>query len=88
MCDLDGFKEVNDREGHFTGDALLRGVADVLGDVASGFEASLVARLGGDEFCVVLPAASQSEAQRFAHAASGQIARELRPDVSVCWGRW
>jgi diguanylate cyclase (GGDEF)-like protein len=86
LCDLDGFKEVNDREGHFTGDALLRGVADVLGDVASGFQASLVARLGGDEFCVVLPAASLSEAERFAHAASGQIARELRPDVSVCWG--
>ena len=69
-------KEVNDREGHTAGDALLRGVADVLSDVASAFRASLVARLGGDEFCVVLPAASLTEAERFAHAASGQIARE------------
>ena len=86
VCDLDGFKEVNDREGHTAGDALLRGVAGVLSDVASGFRASLVARLGGDEFCVVLPAASLTEAERFAHAASGQIARELRPDISVCWG--
>ena len=86
VCDLDGLKEVNDREGHTAGDALLRGVADVLSDVASAFRASLVARLGGDEFCVVLPAASLTEAERFAHAASGQIARELRNDVSVCWG--
>ena len=86
VCDLDGLKEVNDREGHTAGDALLRGVADVLSDVASAFRASLVARLGGDEFCVVLPAASLAEAERFAHAASGQIARELRNDVSVCWG--
>ena len=86
VCDLDGLKEVNDREGHTAGDALLRGVADVLSDVASAFRASLVARLGGDEFCVVLPAASLPEAERFAHAASGQIARELRHDVSVCWG--
>ena len=86
VCDLDGFKEVNDREGHTAGDALLRGVAGVLSDVASAFRASLVARLGGDEFCVVLPAASLSEAERFAHAGSGQIARELRPDLSVCWG--
>jgi diguanylate cyclase (GGDEF)-like protein len=86
VCDLDGLKEVNDREGHTAGDALLRGVADVLSDVASAFRASLVARLGGDEFCVVLPAASLTEAERFAHAASGQIARELGNDVSVCWG--
>src|SRR4029077_9033751 len=86
VCDLDGLKEVNDREGHTAGDALLRGVADVLSDVASGFRASLGARLGGDELCVVLPAASLTEAERFAHAASGQIARELGNDVSVCWG--
>src|SRR6185503_19556891 len=76
VCDLDGLKEVNDRDGHPAGDALLRGVAGVLSDVASAFRASLVARLGGDEFCVVLPAASLTEAERFAHAASGQIARE------------
>ena len=63
VCDLDGLKEVNDREGHTAGDALLRGVADVLSDVASAFRASLVARLGGDEFCVVLPAASLPEAE-------------------------
>ncbi len=86
MCDLDGFKEVNDREGHTAGDALLRGVAGVLSEVASGLRASLVARLGGDEFCVVLRAASLTEAERFAHAASAQIARELRPGISLCWG--
>jgi diguanylate cyclase (GGDEF)-like protein len=86
VCDLDGLKEVNDREGHSAGDELLSGVADVLSDVASAFPASLVACLGGDEFCVVLPAAPLEEAERFAHAASGQIARELGPDVSACWG--
>jgi two-component system cell cycle response regulator len=33
----------------------LRGVAGVLSNVASGFQASLVARLGGDEFVIAMP---------------------------------
>ncbi len=86
VCDLDGLKEVNDRDGHPAGDALLCGVAGALNDVASEFRASLVARLGGDEFCVVLPAGSRADAERFACTASRQIARELGPDVSLCWG--
>lgn len=86
VCDLDGLKEVNDRDGHPAGDALLRGVAGALSDVASKFRASQVARFGGDEFCVVLPAQSLTEAERFARIASGAIARELGPDVTLCWG--
>ena len=86
VCDLDGLKEVNDRDGHPAGDALLRGVAGVLSDVASAFRASLVARLGGHELCVVLPAGSLAEAERFARTASRQVAAELGPDVSLCWG--
>jgi GGDEF domain-containing protein len=86
VCDVDGLKEVNDRDGHHAGDALLRGVAGVLSDVASEFRASLLARLGGDEFCVVLASNSLAEAERFACTASRQVARELGPDISVCWG--
>jgi diguanylate cyclase (GGDEF)-like protein len=86
VCDLDGLKEVNDRDGHPAGDALLRGVAGALRKVASDFRASLVARYGGDEFCVILPTPSLTEAQRFARIASGAIARELGPEVTLCWG--
>ena len=86
LCDLDGLKQINDRDGHPAGDRMLRGVAGALSDVGSEFRASVVARLGGDEFCVILPTSALTEAQRFACAASRRITREVGPDVSLCWG--
>jgi diguanylate cyclase (GGDEF)-like protein len=53
LLDLDGFKEINDRLGHQTGDMVLLGVADQLSRSAP--EAAVVARLGGDEFAVLIP---------------------------------
>lgn len=52
MLDLDGFKKVNDAQGHAVGDQLLCAVADLLS--ASRGPNDLVARPGGDEFVVVL----------------------------------
>jgi diguanylate cyclase (GGDEF)-like protein len=86
LCDLDSFKEVNDRRGHPAGDALLCQVADVLGEIASATADSMVARLGGDEFCTVLPSAEGSDAERFARAASRVIAERTAGAVSLSWG--
>jgi diguanylate cyclase len=52
LIDLDGFKRVNDRLGHDTGDRVLRGVAQRL--VASVRAADTACRYGGDEFVVLL----------------------------------
>ncbi|WP_370182466.1 putative bifunctional diguanylate cyclase/phosphodiesterase [Alteriqipengyuania sp.] len=52
MIDLDGFKEINDTNGHQAGDEVLLSIADRLREVAP--EGASVARLGGDEFAVIL----------------------------------
>jgi diguanylate cyclase len=60
LLDLDGFKTVNDRLGHATGDRLLSELARrIVGDLRND---AVVARMGGDEFAVLLPSASAAEA--------------------------
>lgn len=52
VCDLDQFKQINDRYGHETGDLVLARFAEVLREQTR--ETDVAVRLGGDEFCVVL----------------------------------
>ena len=52
MLDLDGFKQVNDRFGHATGDQLLVAFTHRLNDELR--QTDTVARLGGDEFVILL----------------------------------
>ncbi|MFE4467752.1 diguanylate cyclase domain-containing protein [Leifsonia sp. NPDC056824] len=57
FIDLDGFKEINDRYGHETGDTVLRAVADRL--TGASRDSDLIARLAGDEFVALSPGTSQ-----------------------------
>ncbi|WP_281171605.1 GGDEF domain-containing protein [Haloglycomyces albus] len=64
LVDLDGFKMVNDTQGHAAGDAVLVDLAARLRQLP---EHPLVGRLGGDEFAVLATTAAV-EAIRAGHA--------------------
>ena len=53
VCDIDGFKQINDSFGHLEGDKLLREFSTRLKDSCRGYD--YVARMGGDEFVITSP---------------------------------
>jgi diguanylate cyclase (GGDEF)-like protein len=71
LCDVDGFKAINDEYGHDRGDAVLRDVAYELRKRLRSFE--LVYRLGGEEFLIVLPGVDRE--------AGLEVAERLRDAV-------
>ncbi|MBI1346021.1 diguanylate cyclase [bacterium] len=61
LWDCDGFKMLNDQQGHLTGDRVLVTFAETLRTHVRQYDT--VARLGGDEFVVLLAEADLSEAE-------------------------
>lgn len=77
FLDLDHFKNVNDTEGHASGDALLREVAIILESCLTD-AGGWLARLGGDEFLGVIPGAGEEECEAAALRCVDSMERSER----------
>jgi diguanylate cyclase (GGDEF)-like protein/putative nucleotidyltransferase with HDIG domain len=78
VCDLDGFKQVNDRYGHLEGDKVLRELGAKLKEACRGYD--YVARMGGDEFVLVVPGLSPDAAlikAQSLHELTASIGRKI-----------
>jgi len=63
MCDIDGFKKINDTLGHLAGDRILKCVADAFLERKRGQD--YIFRWGGDEFLLLMPETSPGGAETF-----------------------
>ena len=81
LCDVDAFKQINDRYGHDRGDAVLRDVAYELRKRLRSFE--LAYRLGGEEFLIVLPGVSHAEGHEVAERLRAAIAQAHPTGIPV-----
>ena len=70
MCDLNGLKEVNDRQGHDAGDRFILRTAEILKSV---FGEEKVYRMGGDEFIAVLTNISKTDLEEKIELAGIQL---------------
>lgn len=73
MMDLDGFKRINDSQGHLAGDRILRAVAAALHSAVR--RTDVVGRYGGEEFVLLLPHTDEKGALTLANRLRELIER-------------
>jgi diguanylate cyclase (GGDEF)-like protein len=83
FIDVDGLKQVNDTQGHPSGDALLRRTGEAL---LAGVRAyDLVVRYGGDEFICAMPNVTEGRARLRFEKIAATLA-SIDPDHSITYG--
>jgi diguanylate cyclase (GGDEF)-like protein len=89
VCDMDNFKDINDRHGHLVGDEILRNIGKLL--QASVRHEDEAFRWGGDEFVILFHNQDHEVAQKRMHDIELRL-REFRVrgfgmlPISFSWG--
>jgi diguanylate cyclase (GGDEF)-like protein len=81
FIDLDGFKAINDQNGHATGDLVLARVAKRLSDITEN--KYHVCRWGGDEFIVAMVNVTVAQAKLFATELIDEIKRPIELSINT-----
>jgi diguanylate cyclase (GGDEF)-like protein len=76
LIDVDGLKQINDRDGHPAGDRVIRHVATAITEVLR--ETDFGARWGGDEFAIVAPNTTAEAAFHSAERLVFRLATDSR----------
>jgi diguanylate cyclase (GGDEF)-like protein len=87
VLDLDRFKEVNDRHGHQSGDAVLQRVSTLLSEAKRRVDR--LARVGGEEFAMLAPETDAGAAYVLAERLRAEVRRsflEHDPQLTVSVG--
>jgi diguanylate cyclase (GGDEF)-like protein len=82
MIDIDNFKSINDRFGHLAGDAVIRGIGEILKRSVRKFD--LCTRFGGEEFAIVMPGSGPENSASVAERIRQRIEtfRPAEPDLT------
>jgi diguanylate cyclase (GGDEF)-like protein len=78
VCDMDGFKQINDRFGHLEGNRVLRLFAHTVKETCREYDQ--VARMGGDEFVVIASGLSPEAARKKADQLR-DLARQVGQEI-------
>lgn len=80
MLDIDYFKRYNDHYGHLAGDACLRQIGELLGNMINRPD-DAVARFGGEEFIVMLGNTGTDGARHVANAILDKMRQAAIPHI-------
>lgn len=80
VCDIDRFKQINDRYGHEGGDRVLQRFSELLLSMARSTDVAI--RLGGEEFCMVLPQTDRRGALEAAERLRVTVQQQLTDIVA------
>jgi diguanylate cyclase (GGDEF)-like protein len=80
MLDIDHFKQVNDCQGHLTGDRTLQQLSQLLEECVR--ETDVLARYGGEEFVIIMPQTDLAGASMLTERLRYEVANRMTITVS------